>query len=281
MPPAKKKTVKKSPPRRKAAAKPPAAPRLVLLTRNEAADDSMARRAERAGYAVARLALFTTEAGQDTGTLLRLLDTVDPSTALAWTSRRAGEALTGAVLPRHREILNRIPLFAVGEESASPMASRGFRISTPPAAAGAKELARWILDQTKASGVSRVVFLRGNRALPHLKQDLESAGVRVEALEVYQTRPLSVDVSPVLKALHGGALAYAVFFSPSGIDALERLLDGPSRTRLRQTVHAVARGGTTLQALKDRGYVKASAPTGPAESTMALEAFVSGLLNKA
>lgn len=269
----KKKNLKKKPAAKKA---PP--PRWMLLTRHEAADDSLANRAETAGYAVARLALFTTEAGHDTGTLLRLLDTLEPGVALAWTSRRAGEVLAQAILPQHRETLNQAPLFAVGAESAGPVAARGLKVSTPPESAGAKELARWILDQAKASGVKRVVFLRGNRSLPHLKQDLEAAGVRVEALEVYQTRPLSVDLSPALSALQQERLAFVVFFSPSGIEALERLLDGPSRTQIRETVTAIARGGTTLQALRDRGYRHATAPAGSTESTLSLEGFVSGLL---
>jgi len=55
-------------------------------------------------------------------------------------------------------------------------------------------------------------------------------------------------------SLRNGEPIVASFFSPSGVEALERFLAGDSLARFRARAVAVARGETTARALETRGY---------------------------
>jgi len=226
---------------------------LFLLTRVDPVDDALAIDAAASGYVVIREALLATEPGADSRWLGEHLDEVPEGTGLAWTSRRAAESLVGA-LPLLRRPLTRVPMYAVGQESASPLRAAGFSPHVPSEATGAAELARFIASRAATDGLKRVVFLHGNRALPDLPDGLRSLGIEVEFLEVYRTRFQPADLGGVEAALRDGAPVIAAFFSPSGVDAFERLLASDSRERFRERGAAIARGFTTAGALQARGY---------------------------
>jgi uroporphyrinogen-III synthase len=102
--------------------------------------------------------------------------------------------------------------------------------------------------------------LHGDRALPDLRDGLRAAGVTVEEFEVYRTQFREADVSEVCRALAAGRLLAAAFMSPSGVEALERLLSPADAERMHHGVTAVAKGGTTYRALRERGYDRAVDP---------------------
>ena len=244
---------------------------LFFVTRLETTDDRLCAKASELGFTVLRVPLMSTELGMDSPTVARKVASVGPGIALAWTSRRAAEALA-RVLPGARATLARVPMYCVGEESAAPVRRAGFGPSIPPESTGAAGLARYILQRANEDQVKSVIVLRGDRSLPDLPSILEGGGLTVFGLEVYRTRFLEADVSGLTDWLDRGEPVAVAFFSPSGIQALERLLDSETRTRLRDRATAMARGETTARALAERGYGHVVQPgTVTAFETMAQE----------
>ncbi len=234
---------------------------LFLLTRFEPTDDVLAARASALGFMVLRVPLFTTEPGVDSPAIARRLAVVGDGVAVAWTSRRAAEALARA-LTGSRRGLDRVPLYALGEESAAPMRRAGYTPLTAGETLGAAGLAQFILNRAQEDGVRCVLFLRGDRSLPDLPSGLKAGGIEVFSLEVYRTRFLEADVEGLKTWLRNGDPVAAAFFSPSSVLALERLLDTEACTRAHERVAAIARGHTTAQALEDRGYRNVFRPRG-------------------
>ena len=65
----------------------------------------------------------------------------------------------------------------------------------------------------------------------------------------------------------------AAFFSPSGIEALERLLSPGAVRRLRAEALALARGETTRAALESKGYRNAAVRAFDAAALEALQSM--------
>jgi len=234
---------------------------LFFLTRLDRIDDPQAAKASELGFTVLRAPLFATEAGKDAPTLARRLSNVGDGIAIAWTSRRAAEVLANA-LPRARRPIAGVRLYALGEESAAPVRRAGFSPITPDESTGAKGFARFILGRASEEGIRVVLFLGGDRSLPDLPNGLTAGGIEVISLEIYRTRFLDADVNALSTWLTNGDPVLVAFFSPSGVAALERLLDETACTLLHDRAAAVARGGTTAEALRARGYRNVFYPDG-------------------
>ena len=233
---------------------------LLLLTRDDPRDDAMALDAERDGQEVARLGLLGTQPGADQERFGAWLETPQVDAAVAWTSRRAAEALVGLLTPARRAGLSHSPLFAVGAESAAPVTAEGYQVGFVAEHPDAARLAERIVDESERRGFRRVAFLHGDRALPDLPRALREAGITVEPYELYRIRFLPADVSPVERALDQGRQILSVFFSPSGVEALERLLPGDLVKRFRAEAWTMPHGATTARALRDRGYARVPQP---------------------
>jgi uroporphyrinogen-III synthase len=226
-----------------------------FLTRVDPVDDPLAFQAAGMGFTVIRESLLETEPGVDSPRLADHLAAMPEGAGLAWTSRRAAEELA-TVLPTLHGRLDRVPLYAVGEESAAPVRRAGLVPRVPPEPLGAAELARFIASRASEDRLRSVIFLHGNRSLPDLPNTLKEMGIPVEFLEVYRTRFLAPDFGGLEEALRSGATVLVAFFSPSGVDAFERLLRGDSGARFREQALVISRGHTTTQALRQRGYRK-------------------------
>lgn len=233
---------------------------LLLLTRDDPKDDRMALEAERDGQEVVRLELLGTEPGPDRDRLASWLERPQVDASLAWTSRRAAKALLALLTPARRAGLHHLPLFAVGKESASPISNEGFHVDYVAEHPDASRLAEKIVAESERRGFRRVAFLHGDRALPELPRALGEAGLEVEPFEIYRIRFLPADVSRAARAIEQGRQILAVFFSPSGIEALERLLPGDLVPRFRAEAWTMPHGSTTERALSDRGYVRVPHP---------------------
>lgn len=226
---------------------------LLVIARDDPADADEIREAERSGVTVLPLALLRTEPGRD-GTRMRdWLDDAEGS-AVAWTSKRAGDALARLALPSRRDSLSKLSLFAVGSESAAPLRAAGFTVEVPVRAEGAAALAGWMIRRRTENGFSRVAFLRGDKALPTLGDALRRAGIPVDEFEVYRTGFESPNVTSLADALRFGTEIRVAFYSPSGVQALERLLPPRALKALRETARTTAIGETTHRALLDLGY---------------------------
>jgi len=250
---------------------------IFVLTRREPVDASLAGEAERLGWRVVRLSLLATEVGADGARFLEWLRRASSGAAIAWTSRRAGEALARIALPAAKDALARWPLFALGAESAAPLRDGGLTVEVPPGDPGAANLAREIARVRGARGIARVAFLHGDKALPDLPATLRREGIEVEGFELYRTRFLSPDVSQLNAAIASGTRINVAFFSPSGVEALERVLDPGTLDALRASAQIIARGVTTYRAVLDRGYRRSGdlMESGRAFDSFALEALQS------
>lgn len=235
---------------------------VLIVTRSEPSDDALVRAATEEGCEVARLALFETGPGSQVAAFTEWLGRPASGCALAWTSRRAAALLAEAALPAQRAALERIPLFAVGEESAGPITSSGLPVSVPPTGLGAGHLAAHLIEQAPALGIRRVAFLHGDRALSDLPDCLARAGIPVDRFEVYRTTYLPADPAPLVRALHTRRPCVVAYYSPSAISGLERLLDPEDGETLHADGVALARGDTTYQALLRWGYTHAQRPRG-------------------
>lgn len=233
---------------------------LFVIARDDRRDDRLAAAAAGLGCNVLRPALLATEAGRDRAKLIEWLSHPQPAAAIAWTSGRAAEALCAIALPSSSDALARLPLFAVGPESAAPIQERGLRVESVARNPSAKRLAELVLARRKTLGITRVAFLHGDRALPDFPDALRNAGLEVERFELYGTRFLSPDVEAIKAALAARARIVIAFLSPSGVEALERLLDPARREQLRHDSIALPRGGTTAEALAARGYRQVPSP---------------------
>jgi uroporphyrinogen-III synthase len=226
---------------------------LFIITRLDPRDDVLEAEAWALGYEVVRESLLVTEPGVDATWLADRIAAIPDGTGLAWTSRRAAHALA-LTLPREYLKLKGMPLYAVGEESAAPLRLENLSPHTPGEGKGAAELADFIAERAAADGVRRVIFLHGNRSLPDLPEGLKARGIDVEFLEVYKTRFVTADLSGLEVALQESSPIMAAFFSPSGVEALERFLTPDARVRFRERAAAMAKGPTTARALEQRGY---------------------------
>ncbi len=250
---------------------------LFVIAREDPRDLALAREAERLGWSVLRLPLFAAEPGPDRGRFLEWLREPPHGASIAWTSRRAAQALAEIALPRSREVLARLPLFAVGEESAAPMRDAGIDVEVCPDRRGAASLAEWMIGRREALQIARVAFLHGDKALPTLPDALRAAKMEPELFEIYRTRFLAPDVGAIDAALEAGGPVTVAFLSPSGVEALERLLSPKAVARLREGAEVVPRGETTYEALAARGYRRARSPLDDTRAfdAIALEALQS------
>ena len=233
---------------------------LFVIARDDPRDAALAREAERLGWSVLRPPLLATELGPDRGRFLDWLQKPAADASIAWTSRRAALALAEIALPRFREVLAGMPLFAVGEESAAPMRDAGLDVEVCPDGRGAASLAEWMVRRREALGIARVAFLHGDKALPTLPDALRAAKLELEPFELYRTRFLAPDVGAIATALEAGGPVTVAFLSPSGVEALERLLSPEAVAMLREGAEVLPRGEATYQALTARGYRRARSP---------------------
>lgn len=235
---------------------------ILIVTRSEPSDDRLVSAVQEEGCEVARLALFATCPGYQVAAFTEWLTRPAPGCALAWTSRRAATLLAEAALPAHREALERLPLFAVGEESAGPITASGLSVSVPGTGLGAGHLAAHLIEHASALGIRRVAFLHGDRALSDLPDTLARAGIPVDRFEVYRTSYLAADLAPLVRALHARRPCVVAYYSPSAISGLERLMGPGDGESLHADSVALARGETTYQALLRWGYAHAQRPVG-------------------
>jgi uroporphyrinogen-III synthase len=230
-------------------------PYVYAIARDDAEDDRLVAGLGQNGFDVLRLPLLETAPGRDAARLPSILATLDEGTAIAWTSRRAGEALARVAFPERRVALEGTALFALGDSSAEPVSREGIAVATPQGFGphGARALSDLIATRAAVDAIRRVLFLAGNRSLPDFPEGLAARGIAMERVEVYETRYLRPDVDPLLRALGEKRLACLVVFSPSGAEALEALLLPDALKALHQ-VPVAAKGPTTAAALRARGF---------------------------
>lgn len=131
------------------------------------------------------------------------------------------------------------PTFVVGPRSADDVARLGLSPEGEETGSGS-DLAEYIIRRGMRGPL---LFLSGNRRRDVVPERLTAAGIALEELTVYETqlrREVEVD--------RPEAPDWLVFFSPSGVEALEGQLQ-----HLAQRSRFAAIGPTTAGALRGRG----------------------------
>ena len=171
----------------------PSAPRGVLITRPQAEAESTAARLTALGWTPVLAPMLT----------IRLLTPIWPESiaALALTSGNAVPAL-----PRH---LRNLPLFAVGDASATRARTAGFTMARS-AGADADALAALIAAEAPRGPILLAVGAgRGG----DLATRLRAAGREVHLRAVYTADPVPALPEPAVRALRAAMLTAALFFS--------------------------------------------------------------------
>lgn len=177
---------------------------------------------------------------------------------LIFTSPRAVEALGEAMpwLPAENLLWHGKSVFAVGPRTARELRRIGFEPEGEESGS-AEMLADYIGTKTFAQPL---LFLCGNRRRDLIPARLEATGIPIEELVVYRSRPRSRLDWP-----DGRQPDWAVFFSPSGVEAVER-----SRAIQLQGVRIAAIGPTTADALRRRGLHVDAVAEEPSPGALAL-----------
>lgn len=178
---------------------------------------------------------------QDPRALRVLLQRPTRYDALICTSPRAGHALQEILRPDHELYASWTakPTYVTGPRTAAVIDAWGGQ-PVGQEAGNATALARRIIADTTADTPTSLLFLSGNRRRDTLPQALTEAGCPFDEVEVYRTRirtDLSLPDPP----------ATLVFFSPSGVEAVER--SGYDLS----AYPCVAIGTTTAAALREGG----------------------------
>ncbi len=228
-----------------------ARPSLVCLLRSCDPPDAYALALEANGFQVVCEPVLTFTLTHREA-LRQALALPESSGGLILTSVRAAEAVAQAVAsvddwPGAWALR---PTFVVGPRTAEAVRALGLQ---PVGEEGGRALA--LADVIRAHRFDRpLLFLCGDRRREDLPEQLHEAGVLFREMEVYQTR-LRDDVD----LTHHGRPDWLVFFSPSGVEAVQRSgAAGPLSAR------RAALGPTTAAAIDAAGWTVdavAEAPT--------------------
>ncbi len=214
---------------------------LVCLLRALETDDLYARALGEAGYEVlAQPVLEFTLVNQEA--LHEKLHRPEDYDGLIVTSPRAVEALAGFIEESSPTTASwqKKAAFAVGPKTASALRTLGFE-PQGEAAGSAHKLANVVIRHPFEKPL---LFVCGNRHRHELPNLLRRAQVAFEVCIVYETRSRT-DMASLTKTTPD----WLVFFSPSGVEAVDRVL-GMNRA----TIRCAAIGPTTAAALEAAGW---------------------------
>jgi uroporphyrinogen-III synthase len=223
---------------------------LVLLLRTPREPDPYVLALAAEGFAAACIPVLRFDIVRS-GELAARLVRPEQYGGLVATSQRAVEALA-----QHARLLapwaDRAT-YAVGPATAD--AIRRLGLPTVAEEPTAERLAQRIIENHTAEPL---LFLAGNRRLDTLPDALWEAGVAFEELEVYRSVPVPPEVPSSMN------VSWAVFFSPSGVDAA---LGSPAFPWDR--IRTAAIGDTTAAALRSIGRAPAAVAHEPAPEALA------------
>lgn len=230
--------------------------RQVVLLRSAREDDPYEEAFRQAGFAVRCqpvLAFEQVNAGQ----LREKLARPEHYAGLILTSPRAVDALEQALLrlPNRRASWQPKSTFAVGPRTAQTLRTLGFSPEGQESGSGRK-LAAYINRETFGAPL---LFLCGNRRREELPALLEHGGTAYEELCVYETR-LRTDVDVATPSVPD----WLVFFSPSGVKAIQR----SGGEALLERVRIAAIGPTTADAVREAGWTVDAVARRPAPDAL-------------
>ncbi|WP_048600498.1 uroporphyrinogen-III synthase [Rubeoparvulum massiliense] len=140
----------------------------------------------------------------------------------------------------------------VGKKTKKAMENCGIQVELMPEKFVAEEI--WALLQHQVKAGEQVLYLRGNLARPYLIEQLEQAGLHVDAPVCYETVPAQGSIKPLYEQLLKQKVDAITFTSPSTvhymIQGLQTLQSTLPITELLCNVRLLAIGPITAQALQ-------------------------------
>jgi uroporphyrinogen-III synthase len=243
-------------------------PRVVLLrSPDRAGEDRYVRAlAERGFRATCRPVLrfaFAGDPGFAGGDVAARLRRPEQYAGLVCTSPRAARAVAAA-LGQQRDARQSAwqekLAFAVGPKTAKALRESGLS-PTGEDAGDAAALAEQIVQAEGNASAHPLLFLCGNRRREALPRRLRAEGVAFEECVAYETHQRD---GPWLGAVDGDAPEWAVFFSPSGVEAVRRAQEPGG-----EAVRKAALGPTTAGALREVGWPPEAVAASPTPAALA------------
>jgi uroporphyrinogen-III synthase len=223
----------------------------VVITRAERDGDPLRQRLEGLGAEVFHLPTIAIEPPVDWSGVDAALSRLPDYHYVVFTSRNAVEAVIGRLsqlglgdtIPPGPEVV------AAGEVTASLLHSLGVDTLTRPDVQSTRGVVAAILSDDVRG--KTVFYPTSDLARPHLRQQLEEAGARVDQVVAYRTvRPSEADTE-ILDALRQGRVDVLTVSSPSSVQNLVAILY-PEQHCLRLT-RLVCIGRTTAGAAREEG----------------------------
>lgn len=151
--------------------------------------------------------------------------------------------------------------YCIGEATATSLRDAGLVVRTYEGVSDARGLAQKIMSGLPDG--AKLLFIRGQRALRALPDELRAADYSIDEAVVYDTVPAVVE--PHLFSQY--TCAVVVLFSPSGIDAF---LHTPSLAEWARGagIRLVPFGHTTAEALVRTGLSAAAKPSRPTHEAL-------------
>jgi uroporphyrinogen-III synthase len=155
----------------------------------------------------------------------------------------------------------RVPLFAVGASSAAAADAAGF-VRVESANGNAGDLAR-LVGERLSPDAGTLLHVAGRDVAGDLAGDLGVRGFAVERAVIYEARPAVALSDAAQDALAGGAIDFALFFSPRTAAIFARLIAAASLAAAMRGVTAVSistAADAALDPLRWRARVVAEQP---------------------
>jgi len=157
-----------------------------------------------------------------------------------------------------------LPLFAVGEASAARARREGFsEVHSADGAVG--DLVRLVGERLRPGG-GRLLHVAGSEVAGDLAGELRGRGFMVERAVLYEACPVAALSAATVRALAGGIVDFALFFSPRTAAIFARLAAEAGVGEAMRSVSAVsisAAADGALAALRFRARHVADRPDQP------------------
>jgi len=235
------------------AAAKPLAGRVVVVTRPRAQARAFADLLEAAGARVLLVPTIAIEPPASWQPLDRALDRLGDYAWAVFTSVNGVEMTRRRLAERGRgpEALRGLRLAAIGPATAEALSALGLETEIVPeeyVAEGLAERLRVLIQPGE-----RMLLARAAEARDVLVTTLEGAGVLVDEVAAYRTRPAAEDAGALRRALADGAVDVVSFTSSSTVRHFAALFPGEDLPRLLRGVIVACIGPVTRATARELG----------------------------
>jgi len=246
--------------------------RSIVITRGAEAAAPLREALEGLGASV-RVVATTVQMPAAGGDLAAVVSRRGTYSHLVFTSQAAVRFFfaAAATLGARLEAWRDVRIAAVGPATAEALRQAGLEPALSVRSGGGKALAHALIEKEGLAPGHRVLLPQSAIARPELREELEAAGVAVDAVTVYDTVPAGPQaVAPLVAWLDAGQRPDGVVFaSPSALRAfLDFLGERGPEVFANPSVRIVTIGATTSRAVREAGFEVAAEAEEPTTGGM-------------